>query len=203
MQIDKRYRIEEAASKDFEKIPLNYIQIDNSSAVASDGVIAAVVPCASGKGEVKGPITRDSLVYARTHTLGDGAIALHLQDDLTVVAEDTTVFPRSLSSYTAKEEGEQLELIQVEKGHDGTMKCPNVKDMKKVIPVIDDHFAMKINPEALFRLAKALGDKEELILFIRADDDDIVRSPIRAHGFDGAVGVILPMVVDEKKDNIR
>jgi hypothetical protein len=194
MQIEKRYQIEQAAGTDENKPGLQYIQIDETSAVAANGVIAAVVPCASGKGEVKGPITRDSLMYARNHTLGKGAVSLHLEDEKTVIAEDTTTFPRSLSSHTKKVEDEQLELIRVESGKDGEKEAPSVRAIKDLIPSVVGGISLRLNPEMLFKLAKALGDKEEVIMFMNYDVEDfIVKEAIRVHGSEGAVGVIMPM----------
>jgi hypothetical protein len=193
MQIEKHYKIEKAASTDEARLDLNHIFIrDNCTAMASDGRMLAIVPCAIGQGETPGTVTPDSLAYARKHTLGNRALLLHLPDKETAIAEDTTVFPRELTSHT-EGEGEQLELIRDSKIDD--TKPQAILDF--IPPISDDAITLVINPTMLKNLAEALGDKEKIIMYLTPDEDDRILSPIRVHGADGAIGAIMPMRGDD------
>jgi len=194
MQIDKRYKIEKATSNDEAKEKLRYIIAADQTAVATDGKILAVVPCAIGAGDIEGAITPDSLTYARKHTLGDGAAVLHLTDDRTAIAEDTTSFPRSLES-TVKGDGEQLELLRSD-----PMPIERETVMLMVPKEGSTDVCVALDSALLGRLAEALGNKGQITLFLRPDDDMIVRSPIRAHGHDGAYGVLMPLGVDKQEE---
>ena len=193
MQIDKKFKIERAASKDKERDEIRYIHVAENRATATTGVMLAVVPCVVGAGDVPGPITPDSLRYAREHTLGDGVTNLYLKDEQVIVTEDASELSRNFSSHT-KEGGEQLELIRA----DAPKNTPHEKAIVSVVPVVDaDDVVVMLNPSMLKDLASALGSGDQLILRLKADEDHRVRQCIRVDVFGedagNAYGAIMPL----------
>ena len=193
MQIDKRFKIERAASKNETRDDIRYIHVAKNRATATNGAMLAVVPCVVGEGDVPGPITPDSLRYAREHTLGDGFTNLYLKDEQVVVAEDASELSRNFSSHT-KEGGEQLELIR----EDAPKNTPHEKAIVSVVPVADDDdIIVMLNPTMLKDLAAALGAGSELTLRLKADEDHRVRQCIRVDvcGDDcgNAYGALMPI----------
>jgi hypothetical protein len=160
--------------------------------MATNGKIMAVVPCAVGTGDKPGRITPDSLQYARKHTLGDAAAVLHLIDDATAIAEDTTSFPRELES-KVKSGGEQLEIFRAATTEEDG-------DSDGMIGVIPERSAnavvLVINPAYLKTLAEAMGSPDCITLYITPDENNRVLSAIRAECVDDdgrATGVIMPI----------
>ena len=197
MQLDRAYKIEKAASKDEERNDLRHVFISaDNTAMATDGRMMAIVPCAVGQGEPAGKVTPDSIAYARKHTLGDGALVLHLVDDKTAVAEDTSVFPREMTSHT-KGADEQLELIRVTSDDQG-----KAETYIKIIPPFDgSDIVLTINPSMLRDLADAMGNKTAITLYMKPNEEGRVLSIIRAHGVEGAIGAIMPMNPEDSKPN--
>jgi len=192
MQIDKKYQIELIAGKDENNEMLRYVVINRGTAVASDGRCLAVVPCAVGDGEVIGPVTPDSLKYARTHTMGEGCLLMHLNDTEMVTCEDTAEFPRCFASHT-EGEGEQMEMFRVPETKDLPQKNADILIVPKRTP---EQVVMTLNPKRLLDLAKALGDKDKITLSFTPNEDNIVLSVIRADGDEGAYGAICPLNSD-------
>jgi hypothetical protein len=192
MEIDKKYQIEKAAGEDPNRPDIQYIHISQHRATATNGRILATVPCVTAKSDELGPITVDSLLYARDHIICDVAV-LHLLDNRTVIALDSSQLPRSLES-TASPNAEQLDMFR--------KSTENVKPIQEItaglIPTADfDDIVLAINPALLLDLAKALGSKEKLILRLRPDADNQVRQIIRCEADKDAYGVIMPMNVHE------
>ncbi len=68
------------------------------------------------------------------------------------------------------------------------------------MPKLDpDAITVSLSARFLLNLALALGDDHCITLQMVADDDNIVRKPIRADGEDGAYGAICPRVRSEAK----
>ena len=117
---------------------------------------------------------------------------MHLPDAETSVAQDTSVFPRSVES-VAKVKEEQLELIREPAKDDGSGEAIALtipKDRRGAV-------TMMINPTFLRNLAAALGDTSMIRLQVIPDDQGVVRTAIRATGRDGAYGAIMPMVDED------
>lgn len=189
MQIEKKYKIEKAASTDETRESIMYVVVGDNTATATDGRILAVCPCVVGAGEVHGPITPDSLKYARKHTLGDGASVLHLRSKDEAITEDSATFPRSLTSIT-KGEGEQLELIRTE-----PCSTPHEKSKIDIVPKADaSAVTVSLDARLLLNLAEALGDAHCITLQMHPDEDNVVRKCARADGYGGAYGAIMPRV---------
>lgn len=187
MQIENKYKIEKSASMDESKGALRYIDIQNNECVATNGCIAAVVPCVVGEGDSPGPITPDSIVYARKHTLAEKTTVLFLKDDVRAVAEDGTVFPRSLDSKATQTE---LNLFPVE------LTLPHKSLLNNVIPSpSEDDVVLAINPVLLKDLAEALGSKDCLFLRMKVNGHNRVDKCIRVDTRDSenmAYGAIMP-----------
>jgi len=192
MQIDKKYQIELVASKDEDRETLRYVVIKQTTALATDGVCLAVVPCAVGDGEHIGPITPDSLKYARAHTMGEGCVLMHLNDPEEATCEDTAVFPRCFACHT-EGEGDQMEMFRQPETIALPQKDADILFVPKRTP---EQVVLTINPKRLFDLAKALGDKDKITLSFTPNDDNIVLSAIRADGYEGAFGAIIPLNSD-------
>jgi len=195
MQMNRKYKIEKAASTDTDRNPIRHVLISDGKATATNGRMIAVVPCAVSESDIQGTVTPDSLKYARTHTLGDGALLLHLSSKESVVAEDTAEFPRALTSHT-KGLGEQLELIR-----DTSAASESLREAEAfVVPDRNPkQTVLTINPKMLLDLANALGDADQITLSFVADMDNIVSTPLRADGFEGAYGAICPIRAHDDK----
>lgn len=195
MQIDKIYKLEKAVSKDENIGNLHYIYCNkNQTAMATNGRLMVVVPCVVSKGDKAGRITPDALTYARKHTLGKGAALLHLIDDSTVVAEDTTSFPREIESKVV-EKGEQLELLRV--------ATPTEKQTcEKMIEIIPERtsesITLTINPALLKTLGEAMGSPNCITLHLTPNEDRKISSIIRVETSSdiGSIGAIMPMRMD-------
>lgn len=199
MQIDKRYKLEKAVrtGKEIKDDPAAYVYIrPDCTAMATNGRIMAIVPCAVGSGDMSGRITPDSLTYARKHTLGDKAAVLHLIDNASAIAEDTTSFPREIESKVT-DKGEQLELLRI--------ATPEEKrDCETMVTVIPEWNAnavvLRINPALLKTLADALGSPECVTMYLMPDEFNKVLSCIRVEtkADDGpkAIGAIMPISND-------
>jgi len=183
MYLSNIYKLEKIVDKDGTEAQ-RYIHIGNDRATATNGKALAVCPCVVGLSDVRGPITPDSMEYARKHGVSP-MVVLHLLNDASAFAEDSTEFPRSYGSFAKCKDGEQLELFR---------KAADVQplDAFKVIPSpSDDDITLKINVKQLWDLAQALGcDKDTpLALRLKPDEEGRVRLVV-ALGVDGATGVL-------------
>jgi len=196
MQIDSQYKLEKACdTSDESKHSLGYIHVnDNNTAMATNGRIVAVVECVVGSGDCVGVITPDSLIHARKHTMAEGATVLFLKTASSVVAEDSTEFPRNYESKAIQKE-EQLEFLSVPKP-DGK----KVEDaVIKTIPTrSESDIVLTFNPTLLKKLAEALGSSGGVSLRFMPDSDNRVTSCIRVDTDNEEVyGAIMPMRAKE------
>ena len=183
MYLNSIYKLEKIVDPDGTE-GQRYIHIGERTATATDGKCVAVVPCVVGPNDVQGPVTPDAVEYARKHGLSP-MVVLHLVNDSSVLAEDSTEFPRSYGSFARQKDGEQLELFR---------KAADVKPVNglSVVPTADESdVRLKVNAKRLWDLAQALGcDKEKpLALRLKPDAEGRVRL-IVATGVDGATGAM-------------
>jgi len=187
MQIAEKYRLEKMIEADNSNAEYGYIHVANNQATVCNGRAMATVPCVVGKGDQPGQITVDSLVYARKHSTFKGAIKLHLSDDETVMAEDTSVFPRSMESRGEVDE-EQLEFHRIPIEPAESM----VKLLKNIPKKSNDDVILCINAKTLADLSEALGCKDAPITLRLKVKDNKAESAILVTGAEGAFGVIMP-----------
>jgi len=192
MQMNKKYQLERVVSKDENREMLQYVVVNRTTAIATDGRTLAVVPCAVGDGEYIGTVTPDSLTYARKHTLGDECLVLHLNDTEFVTTEDTAEFPRCFASHTEGED-DQLEMFRVPESKELPQKNMDIMAVPSRTP---EQVVLTLNPKRLLDLACALGDKDKITLSFTPDSENIVHSAMRADGFDGAFGAFSPLRSD-------
>lgn len=184
MQIENNYKIEKATEKD--GLPqYKYVLASDNLCIATNGIIAAVVPCVIGENDIEGPIVADAIEYARKHTHEKQTTVLYLKDDTRAVTQDGSVFPRSVES---KADQKQLTLLPA-----NSEDIPQ-KRVDEIIPIPDaTAVVMRINPSMLRDLAEAMGDKESITLSFHIDKEKQVTDAIRADNREkGSYGVIMP-----------
>jgi hypothetical protein len=190
MYLSDIYKLEKLIDRESDSDKLRYVHIGDNRATVGTGSAIAVVPAAVGVGDVHGPVTIDSIEYARKHGLSPNAV-LHLVTDSAAVAEDSTEFPRSYGSFAKQREGEQLELFR-----QGTAGVEGMEQItEQLIPRVTDgegDRVIKLNAKLLWDLAQALGadkDKPVTLRIPKPPEEGGVRI-VRVEGVDGAYGAL-------------
>jgi len=202
MQIDSKYKLEKAVSMDKDRadeLGRVFIRKDQT-ALATDGRMIAVVPCAVGKRDACGCVLPDALVYARNHGTPAhkklGVTELHLLTETEVVAADSTRFPRTFAA-RVEETGEQLALINEAPEQENHLD----EDAVEMVPArMPDDVVLRLDPARLKRLCDALGvnkDAPACTIRVRPDADGVVRQPFRVDtAEESASGALAPMRLD-------
>lgn len=168
MRLDKKYKIEKAASKDAAREIINSASLEGNKLIATDGKILAVVPVKNDDGDKDAVIPSKALAAARK-----GA-SKHMP-----LAIDTS--------------GDRIKIMCTKDGSDIYMdKLPtNFPKWKQVLPKKKrKELKVKIDPRLLWDLCQALGtDKGEgVVLSISTDSN----AAIHVSAGD-AYGLIMPM----------
>ena len=201
MIIDKTYKLEKLTTGDDDdegNSAMRYIHVTaDGAAMACNGHALVKVPVEMQPGDVPGPITPDSLTYARKHTLGDFGALLILKDGASVVTEDSTDLPRSIESTAKIGESLQLELLRQapESSQDDAAKWQRQLDAS-----LKGAILVGLNPKLLAKIADAMGSGDGVILAILPPKtpDEGVTKPVAVHPVWGAArekvrGVIMPV----------
>jgi len=191
VRIPKRFQLHLACGEDTPALELGTIRVDGDRLVATDGVIAASLPV-SGHGVALSPgeplvdglrIRPAAWATAVKGTTGEGRLTL-LPDARTHVAESAP--GRPLVHFTAPTTVAGAEVP------------PVLEAIEAAFERLSDGFPVEIllDPEALHRLARALGAREGVRLRFSVGDDGRCRSEFvyvtPAEG-GGAEGAIMPI----------
>lgn len=168
MEIDRKYKLEKAVSKDPNRITLKNIHVSRRHARATNGSILAIVPIESSKNDTSGWLTPDALKLGRKATPNSfGNVRIELNG--AQVFTDGTSIPRPTEE-----------------------KPPNIFRL-----LLDAHRNRKvkfgINASYLKDLADAIGTEEVVLEFSKPDKAILVRPQ---SGKDGAVGLIMPVRIN-------
>jgi DNA polymerase III sliding clamp (beta) subunit (PCNA family) len=171
MEINKKYKLEKAVSKDPLRENLQNIIIQGKQAFATDGYIMAVVPVKLENGDTPGLMSPDALKLGRKATskaFDNITIALDGSQKL----HDGTVLPRP--------EGDHPDRLQ-----------SILSDAQK-----KRKFKFGINVGLLNDLSDAIG-ANEVVLELSAPDKAILVRPLK--NGEGEKGIIMPVRVKEEK----
>ncbi len=171
MEINKKYKLEKAVSKDPLRENLHNIIIQGKQAFATDSYIMAVVPVKMEKGDTPGLMSPDALKLGRKATL-KGFDEIRIALDGSQKLQDGTVLPRP--------EGDHPDRLQ-----------SILSDAQKKRKV-----KFGINVSLLKDLSDAIG-ADEVVLELAAPDKAILVRPLKDSN--GEKGIIMPVRVKEDK----
>jgi len=198
MKLSKKYKIEEAASKDSSRPSINHIEItthnDKPVAVATDGRMLAIVPVEMAEDDKPGMITVEALKRSRKfqkRVASRRSFRYRRNEPDQIIPEDIklsetdVVFP-DRASLPRPAIGE-------------TRPYP---DWTKVVPDGKEHTTFKIglNPSLLYKLAKAMGAGDGGVsILCKSPDEPMI---VRAERDPDALGILMPMRIHIPEPNI-
>jgi DNA polymerase III sliding clamp (beta) subunit (PCNA family) len=166
MQIDKRYKLEKAVSKDSSRENLLNVHVTRRHAVATNGHILAIVPVKSEKDDTPGWLTPDALRLARK-------MAPKGIDNIDIILNGQQILPDGTTMARPN----------------GDVRAPRIFSILRRSHN-DRKFKVGINASLLKDLSEAIG-AEEIVLEISKPDQAILVKPVR--GEDGTAGLIMPV----------
>ena len=170
MEINKKYKLEKAVTKDQMRESLQNIIILQDQAIATDGYILAAVPVKMEDGDTAGLLSPDALKLGRK-VMPKGFDEIRIALDGSQKLSDGTVLPRP--------EGEQPQRLQ-----------SILEDAQK-----KRKFKFGINPTFLKELSEAIG-ADEVVLELSAPDKAILVRPFKDNN--GEKGIIMPVRIREE-----
>ena len=169
MEINRKYKLEKAVSKDPMRENLQNIFITGDKAIATDGYIMAVVPIKAEDSDTPGLLSPDALKLGRK-SMPKGFDEIRIALDGNQKLQGGTVLPRP--------EGEKPQRLQ-----------SILSDAQK-----KRKFKFGINVSLLNDLSNAIG-ADEVVLELSAPDKAILVRPLKDN--EGEKGIIMPVRVKE------
>ena len=171
MQIDKRYKIEKAASTDSNRESLQNVFVSRRHAMATDGRILAVVPVSTDGEDEPGWMSPDALKHARKVS-GKGLDSIRIGLNGAQILPDGT-----------------------------TMQRPEKHNPPRVYRLLrkahrSDSLTIGINASYLKNLADSLGS-EEIVLSCGQPAEAVLVRPLKSDP--GAVGLIMPIQLKHRR----
>jgi hypothetical protein len=169
MDINKKYRLEKAVSKDPMRESLQNVYVTKRHATATNGHILAIVPVKSEDTDTPGPLSPDALKLGRK-AMPKGLEEIRIALDGKQVLPDGVALPR-----------------------------PEVDGFPKLYRILRDayrgrKYKIGINAGLLKDLSDAMGT-DQVILEIQSPDKAVLVRPLKEDA--GERGIIMPVLIRE------